>query len=108
MSVERAPNRICKYSKCNLGRDGNGAPCRKKYWACDGSLKYGGWRSMACCEDHYIKYMQEIFESRNLTEVDVQPVEPSGDEQVCAISAEENAIETYTEPSTARRSKKSK
>lgn len=107
MSVERAPNRICKYSKCDLGRDEDGAPCRKKYWACDGSLKYGGWRSIACCEDHYIKYMEEIFESRKLADVDEEPIVTSDGAQLCDMPLDEDT-ELPATSSVARRSKKSK
>ena len=39
-------NHICKYSKCNLGN--NGQP--KQYYACDYCDRINSWKSIACCK----------------------------------------------------------
>lgn len=55
------PNHICKYSKCNLGKDGG----RKHYYACDYCDASANWKSMACCWEHYVKYQEEILLARS-------------------------------------------
>ena len=40
-------NHICKYSKCNLGD--NGQP--KQYYACDYCDRINSWKSIACCKE---------------------------------------------------------
>lgn len=58
------PNHICKYSKCNLGKDENGNPCQKHYYACDYCDRTANWKSMCCCFEHYQLYIQEVLEVR--------------------------------------------
>lgn len=60
------PNHICKYSKCDLGTDENGNPCRKHYYACDYCDRTANWKSMACCFEHYQLYMEEVVHNRSL------------------------------------------
>lgn len=53
-------NTICKYSKCNLGKDGG----KKHYYSCGFCAASGNWRSMACCKEHYRLYMKEVLAAR--------------------------------------------
>ncbi|MCI8281239.1 MAG: hypothetical protein HFI76_06000 [Lachnospiraceae bacterium] len=53
-------NTICKYSKCNLGKDGG----RKHYYSCGFCVASENWRSMACCKEHYQLYMEEVRHAR--------------------------------------------
>ena len=48
-------NHICKYSKCNLGN--NGQP--KQYYACDYCDRINSWKSIACCKEHFDLYIEE-------------------------------------------------
>jgi len=64
MANRNEPNHICKYSKCDLGVDKNGNKCRKHYYACDGCDKKFNWRSVACCPEHYVKYVEEVEAAR--------------------------------------------
>lgn len=54
-------NHVCKYSKCNLGE--NGQP--KKYYACDYCDRTNSWRSIACCFEHYNLYIDEELEKKS-------------------------------------------
>lgn len=38
--------------------------CGKEYFCCADHQKLGGWKTMACCEEHYKEYMRRILESR--------------------------------------------
>lgn len=38
--------------------------CGKEYYCCADHSKLGGWKTMACCEDHYKEYMKRITKSR--------------------------------------------
>lgn len=63
-------NTVCKYSKCNLGKDGD----RKKYYSCVYCAATENWKSMACCKEHYDLYIKEVLESRERgIEVDTLP-----------------------------------
>lgn len=63
-------NTICKYSKCNLGKDGG----RKHYYSCGYCVATENWKSMACCKEHYDLYIEEVLEARqNGKEVDTLP-----------------------------------
>lgn len=53
-------NHKCKYSKCTLGSDGG----RKEYYACPHCDASQSWRSMACCKEHYILYIEEVLAAR--------------------------------------------
>ncbi len=53
-------NTICKYSKCNLGKDGG----RKEYYACMYCAATENWKSLACCKEHYDLYIQEVLDAR--------------------------------------------
>ena len=63
-------NTICKYSKCNLGKDGG----RKHYYSCGYCVATENWKSMACCKEHYDLYIEEVLAARaNGKEVDTLP-----------------------------------
>lgn len=53
-------NTICKYSKCNLGKDGG----RKHYYSCNYCAATENWKSMACCKEHYNLYIEEVLKAR--------------------------------------------
>ena len=53
-------NTICKYSKCNLGKDGG----RKHYYACAYCAATDNWKAIACCKEHYDLYVQEVLAER--------------------------------------------
>lgn len=53
-------NTICKYSKCNLGKDGG----RKHYYSCGYCVATENWKSMACCKEHYDLYIKEVLAAR--------------------------------------------
>ncbi len=54
------PNTLCKYSKCNLGKDG----ARKHYYSCNYCTATENWKSMACCKEHYNLYIEEVLNAR--------------------------------------------
>ena len=63
-------NTICKYSKCNLGKDGE----RKHYYSCGYCVATENWKSMACCKEHYNLYIEEVLAARaNGENVDILP-----------------------------------
>jgi hypothetical protein len=55
-------NHICKYSKCNLGN--NGQP--KQYYACDYCDRINSWKSIACCKEHFDLYIEEELERKSM------------------------------------------
>lgn len=55
------PNHTCKYSKCNLGENGE----RKKYYACNYCDRINSWHSVACCKEHYDLYVKEVLDARS-------------------------------------------
>ena len=55
-------NHICKYSKCNLGN--NGQP--KQYYACDYCDRINSWTSIACCKEHFDLYIEEELERKSM------------------------------------------
>lgn len=59
--MEIIANHICKYSKCDLGE--NGEP--KKYYACDYCDRINSWRSVACCRKHYDLYIREKLDAKS-------------------------------------------
>lgn len=64
------PNTICKYSKCNFGKNGS----RKHYYSCGYCVATENWKSMACCKEHYDLYIEEVLAAReNGKEVDILP-----------------------------------
>ena len=63
-------NTICKYSKCNLGKDGG----RKHYYSCGFCVATENWKSMACCKEHYNLYIEEVSKAReNGENIDTLP-----------------------------------
>ena len=38
--------------------------CGKEYYCCADHSRLGGWKTMACSEEHYKEYMRRIAESR--------------------------------------------
>ena len=58
--MEREPNHVCKYSKCQLGENGQ----QKHYYACPDCDKYYSYRSMGCCFEHYALYQNEVAIAR--------------------------------------------
>lgn len=54
------PNTYCKYSGCTRGKDGG----RAHYYSCLICGKKENWRSVACCEEHYQLYVEEVLASR--------------------------------------------
>lgn len=63
-------NTICKYSKCNLGKDGG----RKHYYSCSYCVATENWKSMACCKEHFDFYIEEVLAARaNGKEIDTLP-----------------------------------
>ena len=54
------PNTICKYSKCNSGKDGG----RKHYYSCNYCVATENWKSLACCKEHYNLYIEEVLKAR--------------------------------------------
>lgn len=63
-------NTICKYSKCNLGKDGG----RKHYYSCGYCVATENWKSMACCKEHYDLYIEEVLKTRqNGESIDTLP-----------------------------------
>ena len=59
--MEIQANHICKYSGCTLGRDGK----PKRYYACDYCDRINSWRSIACCKEHYEKYIREELDRKS-------------------------------------------
>lgn len=63
-------NTICKYSKCNLGKDGG----KKHYYSCGYCVATENWKSMACCKEHYDLYIEEVLKAReNGENIDTLP-----------------------------------
>lgn len=63
-------NTICKYSKCNFGKNGG----RKHYYSCGYCVATENWKSMACCKEHYDLYIKEVLAARaEGKEVDTLP-----------------------------------
>jgi hypothetical protein len=63
-------NTVCKYSKCNLGKDGG----RKHYYSCGYCVATENWKAMACCKEHYNLYIEEVLAARaNGKDVDTLP-----------------------------------
>ena len=54
------PNTYCKYSGCTRGKDGG----RAHYYSCLICGKKENWRSVACCEEHYQLYVEEVLVAR--------------------------------------------
>ena len=54
------PNTYCKYSGCTRGKDGG----RAHYYSCLICGKKENWRSVACCEEHYQLYVEEVLAAR--------------------------------------------
>lgn len=63
-------NTLCKYSKCNLGKNGG----RKHYYSCGYCAATENWKSVACCKEHYNLYIEEVLAAREKgEEVDTLP-----------------------------------
>ncbi|MCI8416415.1 MAG: hypothetical protein HFI33_02735 [Lachnospiraceae bacterium] len=58
-------NTLCKYSKCNLGKNGG----RKHYYSCGYCAATENWKSMACCKEHYSLYIEEVLAARERGEL---------------------------------------
>jgi hypothetical protein len=60
--LSEKPNRICKYSGCELGEDGG----RKAYYACNDCDRNTSksWRAIGCCFQHYLAYTDEVMKTR--------------------------------------------
>ena len=41
--------------------------CGKEYFCCADHQRLGGWKTMACSEEHYKEYMRRVAESRKPT-----------------------------------------
>lgn len=54
------PNTYCKYSGCTRGKDGG----RAHYFSCLICGKNENWKSVACCEEHYQLYIEEVLAAR--------------------------------------------
>lgn len=67
------PNHICKYSGCKLGKDENGNPAPKHYYACDYCDRTANWKSMCCCFEHYQLYIEEVIKVRELDRKSMLP-----------------------------------
>lgn len=57
----KQPNTICKNRNCTRGADGG----RKHYYTCRYCTHVVNWRSVACCEECYRAYMDQVAEARN-------------------------------------------
>ena len=55
------PNTVCKNKDCHHGEDGG----RKHYYSCLYCVHSENWRSMACCEECYDAYMEQIRQARS-------------------------------------------
>lgn len=63
-------NHICKNINCTKGSDGG----RKKYYACDYCGRTSNHRSVACCEECWKAYSDQVIEARTHNKkVDVLP-----------------------------------
>lgn len=62
--MSKKANHICKNINCTKGRDENGNPTRKHYYACDYCDRINNWKSIACSYECYEEYMQQILEAR--------------------------------------------
>lgn len=68
--MNKQPNHICKYSKC-----------QKEYYACPDCDKTSSWRAVACSPEHYQEYIKEVLEVRNKKNGIKEPIEPKKDIQ---------------------------
>lgn len=69
MAVKK-PNTICKNVHCTKGADGG----RKHYYTCRYCVGTMNWRSVACCEECYKAYMDQVQAARSHGEpVDILP-----------------------------------
>lgn len=59
MSVKR-PNTICKNINCHKGEDGG----RKHYYTCRYCVHSENWRAMACSEECYTAYQEQVKAAR--------------------------------------------
>lgn len=49
--------------------------CGKEYYCCADHQKLGGWKTMACSEEHYKEYMKRIAESRKPMKIELDEVQ---------------------------------
>ena len=66
--------------------------CGKEYYCCASNKKLGGWRAMACCEEHFHEYIMKIRESRNGT-----PQPKTDDKAITSEATTETEIEDISE-----------
>lgn len=68
--VSKKPNTLCKNVNCHKGADGG----RKHYYTCRYCVHTENWRAMACSEECYDAYQEQVRLSRtNGVEVDTYP-----------------------------------
>ena len=60
MAVKQ-PNTICKNVNCHHGADGG----RKHYYTCRYCVGTMNWRAVACCEECYQAYMEQVEAARS-------------------------------------------
>lgn len=64
---EQKPNHICRV-------------CGKQYYACLSCDKINHWKSVACCPEHYVKYVDLVTKERNKVESVEHTIENTGNE----------------------------
>ena len=63
-TMSTKPNHICKNINCKKGKDENGNPCQKHYYACDYCDRINNYKSLACSWECYVEYMEQILDAR--------------------------------------------
>lgn len=66
----KIPNTICKNRNCTKGKNSG----RMHFYSCRYCLNQATWRSIACSEDCYSEYMDQVAEARSKSEpIDLFP-----------------------------------
>jgi hypothetical protein len=83
---EQKPNHECKI-------------CSKRYYACISCDKINHWKSVACCPEHYVQYVELVTDERNKTKEVIN-------EDIKEVIADEVVVEATEENVTVNSFKK--